>query len=143
MSPECRRRLLYLPLVSLLLLACEGDSISPPASSAALLKFCNLRAGANNQATEITLEIGNPAVRISARSGTCAPAVGQGCQAIQSGTAVPVALREEGRQLAAELLDVQVGEEWILVAYPDDPILDGGELREAFPCSSFDLDKLR
>ena len=59
------------------------------------------------------------------------------------GNAVPVTLREDGRELASELLEVQRGEQWILVAYPDAPILDGGELRETVSCSSFDLDKLR
>ena len=52
-------------LTPLLLFACEGDLTTSPQSSFALLKFCNLRAGPNNTATEITLDIGNPSVRIS------------------------------------------------------------------------------
>jgi hypothetical protein len=116
--------------------ACEGDYDSQPGAPTALLKFCNNRLGADNRPTEIVLEIGNPAVRVSARSGTCAPAKGA-CLAIQTGNAVPVTLREDGRQLISQLLEVQTGDEWILVAYPDAPILDGGELVQEVPCSSF------
>jgi hypothetical protein len=132
-----------LPMVFALLVpfvgaACEGDFRDQPGPTTAVLKFCNNRLGTDSRPTDITLEIGDPSVRVTARSGTCAPTVGQGCLAIQTGDAVPVTLREDGRELTSQLLDIRTGDQWILVAYPDAPILDGGELVEAVPCASFD-----
>jgi hypothetical protein len=123
--------------------ACEGDFPETPQENLAVVKFCNNRMGPNNQPVELTLEIGTPALRIAARSGTCAPSKGQGCMAIPTGAAVSMTLREDGRQLTSELLEVHSGEEWVVVAYPDAPILGGGELQPEFPCATFDWDKLR
>jgi hypothetical protein len=122
--------------------ACEGDYKDQPSGTSAVLKFCNTRLGVDSRPTELTLEIGNPAVRISARSGTCAPSVGHGCLAIQAGSAVPITMREDGRSLTTQLLEVHSGDEWLLIAYPDAPILDGGELVEAMPCSAFEWKNL-
>jgi hypothetical protein len=123
--------------------ACEGDYQDQPGPTTAVLKFCNSRLGNDSRPSDIVLEIGNPAVRITARSGTCAPSVGDGCLAIQTGEAVPVSMREEGQQLVSQLLDIRSGDQWVLVAYPDAPILDGGELVEAMPCSAFDWKNLQ
>jgi hypothetical protein len=134
---------LTLALIAPAALACEGDFASNPPANTAVVKFCNNRIGANNQLIDLTLEIGSPPLKISARSGTCAPAVGRGCLAIPAGAAVPMTLRQDGRELTSELLEVHDGEEWVLVAYPDAPILGGGELLAEFPCATFDWDKLR
>jgi hypothetical protein len=130
-------------LLALLGGACEGDYREQPGSTTAVLKFCNNRPGAGNRPSDLVLEIGNPGVRITARSGTCAPVVGDGCIAIQTGQAVPISLREEGRQLTSQLLEVREGEEWVLIAYADAPILDGGELIADMPCASFDWKNLQ
>jgi hypothetical protein len=122
--------------------ACEGDYEAQGNRTSAVLKFCNTRLGSDNRPSELTLEIGDPAVRITARSGTCAPTVGQGCLAIQAGSAVPLTMREDGRSLTNQLLEVHSGDEWLLIAYPDAPILDGGELVEAMPCSAFEWKNL-
>lgn len=123
--------------------ACEGDYPAQPGQTTAVLKFCNNRLGSDSRPSDLVLEIGNPAVKVTARSGTCAPVIGNGCLAIQTGDAVPVTLREDGRQLTSELLDIRSGDQWILVAYPEAPILDGGELIEEMPCAAFDWKNLQ
>ncbi len=140
---NARHLALVLALTAPAALACEGDLASNPPVNRAVVKFCNDRIGANNALIDLTLEIGSPPLKISARSGTCAPMVGHGCLAIPAGSAVPMTLRQDGRELTSELLEVHDGEEWVVVAYKDAPILGGGELREEFPCATFDWDKLR
>ena len=130
-------------LLALLGGACEGDYREQPGPTTAVLKFCNNRLGTDSRPNDLVLEIGNAGARITARSGTCAPVVGDGCLGIQTGEAVPVTLRENGRQLTSQLLDIRDGDQWILVAYPDAPILDGGELIEEMPCASFDWKNLQ
>ncbi len=130
---------LALPLLGA---ACEGD-YEQPGPTTAVLKFCNNRLGDDSRPSDITLEVGYPSVRLTARSGTCAPVTGQGCLAIQTGAAVPVTMRENGRQLTTELLEIRNGDQWILVAYPEAPILDGGELIEEMPCAAFDWNNLQ
>jgi hypothetical protein len=123
--------------------ACDGSYPDTPQANTAVIKFCNDRVGPNNRPVELTLEIGSPSIRISAMTGTCAPNVGKGCMAIPAGSAVSMTLREDGRQLTSQLLEVHDGEEWIVVAYQDAPILGGGELLAEFPCATFDWDKLQ
>jgi hypothetical protein len=134
---------------SLLLLACgsgpgededEGATESEPH---AVAKFCN-DLSRNGADVVLTAEVGFPvAASFSTTTGTCFPAAPGPCQAIPSGSAIPLTLRDGPQVLWQGTINrVDAATEWILVAELDEingePVLSGGPIKPEYQCSEIE-----
>lgn len=111
-------------------------------SGMAVAKFCNpIFGGPNREDLELTLEVGTSAVKFTAGSIKCAPAVGQGCMAIPAGI-VPFVLKLRGVVQYQFIAEVPAGGKVILISTLDDTrtklMIEGGTLDPNESCEEFD-----
>jgi hypothetical protein len=105
--------------VSLAVAACGGGSSSEGNAGAlpgqAVGKFCQ-QFNRSGHSIELTLELGQPPLmRLTAATGTCAPAVGEACAGIPAG-AYPARLLEGAQILASGQLNLRKGGQYLFEA---------------------------
>ena len=133
--------------------ACSGGGAAPggpdggttvsnvTTGGTAEVKFCNgLSHG--TMSVVLSVEVGSPAVKFSAASGTCSTAIGVPCQTIPAGSLAVTMVDDQQQSLAMGNITLVDGEKWILVATLDDqtlqPTVRGGHLRPEYTCAEVD-----
>ena len=103
-------------------------------------KFCNLLTNADGSSFELTLEIGNPPVKLTAASGKCSTDAGKVCKALPSGRVI-WALFEAGQMLGLGALQLEKGQKWLFLASLNQAMaagLQGGQIKPEFTCEAVD-----
>ena len=89
--------------------ACGGDD-----EPTAVIKFCNPLANLDGTDIDLTLEVGQNPVKVTATSGQCAPRKGASCLTIPTGTSVPLKVALGTEAIAISLAKIEAGEQWIV-----------------------------